>query len=126
MLEKTAQQSLLDMLVQIMPALQIVKDKAVGKNDVVTNSLYTIWDGAGKTASRKFLRPANIGRNDLSKMIAAGLIEEQGKYIKITDKGAQSLKVMILNDNTFALAKTASNGKTLGWFDKIKYEDYLS
>jgi len=126
MLDKTANQSLLDMLLQIMPNLQLVKDAPSNKNDAITNSLFSVWDSAGKTASRKFLRPTNMAKTELSKMVAAGLVEEQGNYIKITDKGAHSIKVLILNDNTFALEKKASTTNKLGWYDKIKYEDYLS
>lgn len=126
MINKTAQQSLLDMLLQIMPGLQQVKDNLHNKNDAVANYLFSAWDTAGKTASRKFLRPANLEKQEITKMVAAGLVEEQGKYIKITDKGASSLKVLILNDNTFALSKKASGNKNLGWYDKVKYENYLS
>jgi hypothetical protein len=33
---------------------------------------------------------------------------------------------MILNDNSFALEKTAGYNQFLGWYDKMKYENYLS
>lgn len=119
---KTAQQSLLDTLLQIMPSLQLAKnngDKRVDKK------LYDIWSIAKEATNRKVLKPANLANDEVKTMKAAGLIEEFGNYFKITDKGAQALKVMILNDNTFALSKKASNNKNLGWYDKIKHESYL-
>lgn len=125
-MEKTAQQSLLDILIQIMPALQDVKTRLVNRTDPANEALFSIWDGSDKTASRKFLKPSNIKSSDLKKMEAAGLVEDQGKYLKITEKGAQSIRVMILNDNTFALDKKSSNNKSLGWYERLKNENYLS
>lgn len=122
-MNKTAQQSLLDTLLQIMPTLKLVKndvDKRVDKN------LFDIWSMAKEATNRKVLKPANLQQDDIKKMTAAGLIEESGNYFRITEKGAQSLKVMILNDNSFALSKKASSSKSVGWFDKLKHESYLS
>lgn len=125
-MEKTAQQSLLDILIQIMPALQDVKSRLVNKKDPTNEALFSMWDGSGKTGNRKFLKPSNVASVDLKKMELAGLVEDQGKYLKITEKGAQAIKVMILNDNTFALDKKSSNGRSLGWYERLKNEDYLS
>lgn len=120
---KTAQQSLLDMLLQIMPALQQVKNN-LPKNNPLNNSLYQIWTNVGKTSSHKFPKPMNLASAEIKSMISAGLVEEHGKYIKITNKGVDSLKAMILNDNTFALEKKASSSKN-GWYQKLKNEAYL-
>jgi hypothetical protein len=125
-MNKTAQQSLLDILVQIMPALQDFKSKILNSKNPVNDSLFAMWEGSSKTSNRKFLKPKNIKSSEISKMELAGLIEDQGQYIKVTEKGAQTIKTMILNDNSFALDKKASSYKKLGWYDKIKYEDYLS
>lgn len=125
-MEKTAQQSLLDILIQIMPALQDVKSRLINKKDPNNETLFSIWDGSGKTSSRKVLKPTNVASSDFKKMEAAGLVEDQGKYIKITEKGAQAIKVMILNDNSFALDKKASKNRYLGWYERIKNENYLS
>jgi hypothetical protein len=122
---KTAQQSLLDMLLQIMPALQQVKNN-LPLNDATASRLYQIWQNAGKTNAHKFEKPMNIASNEISKMIAAGLIEEQGKYIKITAKGVNSLKVLILNDDSFALSKKASDNLSVGWYERLKQNAYLS
>jgi hypothetical protein len=59
-------------------------------------------------------------------METAGLVQDEGKYVKITEKGAEAIKVIILNDNTFALEKKASKGNDLGWYQRLKHEDYLS
>jgi len=125
-MKKTAQQSLLDILIQIMPALQDVKSRLINKKDLNNEALFSMWDGGEKTSNRKFLKPSNIASTDLKKMETAGLVEDQGKYLKITEKGAQAIKVMILNDNTFALDKKASNFRSLGWYERLKNEDYLS
>jgi hypothetical protein len=91
-MKKTAQQSLLDMLLQIMPALQNVKNNNLGKNDKTGDFLYSLWNNSGKTANRKFEKPSNLPNADITKMISAGLIEEHGKYIKITEKAQPHLR----------------------------------
>ena len=125
-MEKTAQQSLLDILIQIMPALQDVRSRIINRKDPANKALYSIWDGSGKTANRKFVKPANLKSSDIKKLEAAGLVEDQGSHLKITEKGAQSIKVMILNDDTFALAKKSSNDNRMNWYKRLKNENYLS
>lgn len=122
---KTAQQSLIDILIQIMPALQDVKSRLINRKDPNNEALFAIWDGSNKVASRKFVKPTNIPSSDLKKMESAGLLEDQGKYIKITEKGAQAIKVMILDDNSFALSKKSSSNKKLGWYERVKNDNYL-
>jgi hypothetical protein len=121
-MEKTAQQSLIDVLIQIMPALQDVRARLVGKNDPVANHLYSMWSGSEKVANRRFPRPSNLDPKTLKKIIEAGYVEEQGNHLKITEKGAQTLKVLILNDNTFELSKKAS-ADISGWYKRLKNEE---
>mgnify|MGYP001164700819 CR=1 FL=1 len=124
-MNKTAQQSLFDILVQIMPALQDVRMRMLKKDDPNHKTLLSMWENAGNTNQRKFVKPANINPLEIKGLEIAGLIEDQGKYIKVTEKGAETIKVMILNDNTFALSKKSSTGKT-GWYHRLKNENYLS
>jgi CTP-dependent riboflavin kinase len=123
-MKKTAQQSLLDTLLQIMPNLQLYKDDQKNKK-IANDHLYSIWSQASKMLDRKVVKPKNLDDAAVAQMKSAGYIEEHGNYIKITEKGAQALKISILNDNTFALNKKASTN-TLGWYDKLKHENYLS
>lgn len=109
-----------------MPALQDVRSRIINRKDPANEALYSIWDGSGKTANRKFLKPSNLKSSDVKKMEAAGLVEDQGNYLKITEKGAQSIKVMILNDDTFALSKKSSNNIKPNWYKRLKDENYLS
>jgi len=125
-MNKTAQQSLIDILIQIMPALQDVKARLLNKNDPNHATLLAAWDGAESADNRKFIKPSNLSASEIRKLETAGLVQDQGKYIKITEKGAEAIKVMILNDNTFALSKKASAPAKMGWYEKLKYEDYLS
>lgn len=125
-MEKTAQQSLIDILLQIMPALQDARSRMVDKNDPSKISLFSMWDGSNKLSSRKIVKPSNLSATEIKKMESAGLVQDEGKYIKITEKGAEAIKVMILNDNTFALSKKASSSSKLGWYQKLKNEDFLS
>jgi hypothetical protein len=55
-----------------------------------------------------------------------GIVEDQGKYLKVTEKGAQALKVMILNDDSFALEKKASKEELVGWYLRVKNADLTS
>jgi predicted transcriptional regulator len=124
-MEKTAQQSLIDILIQIMPALQDVRARMVNKSDVAANQLYSMWSGNNKIANRKILKPANLEATNLKKMLEAGYVEDQGKYLKITEKGAQTLKVLILNDNVFEMSKKSSADRS-GWYLRLKNEDLAS
>ena len=109
-----------------MPGLQLAKENITSKNDSTNKKLYDIWSLAKHAKNRKIAKPTNVDVNEMKKMISAGLIKEDGLYLEITEKGAQSLKVMILDDNTFSLAKKAStNHRSMGWYDKIKYEDSI-
>jgi DNA topoisomerase IA len=123
-MNKSANQSLLDILLQIMPSLQNIQS-SLPKNDATSKSFYDIWQKIGKTDNRKFAKPATCDSGTIKTLVTAGYIEDQGKYIKITDKGAQSLKVMILNDDYFALSKKASTNKIIGWYRNLKNHDFF-
>lgn len=123
-MKKSANQSLLDVLLQIMPSLQNLQSN-LPKNDAASKSFYDIWQKIGKTDNRKFVKPATCDSNTIKTLVTAGFIEDQGRYIKITDKGAHSLRVMILDDNSFALEKKASSQKILGWYNNLKNHDFL-
>ncbi len=125
-MKKMSQQSLLDVLIQIMPALQDLRLRTIKKDDPNNNILLSMWENSKDTAQRKFAKPLNISKDQLNGLRESGLIEEQGNYIKITEKGAQAIKVMILNDNSFALSKKASSNYSLGWYSRLKNENYLS
>jgi hypothetical protein len=122
-MQKTAQQSLIDILIQIMPALQDARARLVNRGDGVNKQLYSMWSDTGKLSNRKFLKPANLASGELKKMVESGLVEDQGKYLKVTEKGAQALKVMILNDDSFALEKRASKEEITGWYLRVKNAD---
>lgn len=121
-----SQQSLLDVLIQIMPALQDLRLRTIKKDDPNNNILLSMWENSKDTSQRKFAKPSNISKDQINGLRESGLIEEQGNYIKITEKGAQAIKVMILNDNSFALSKKASGNDPLGWYSRLKNENYLS
>lgn len=125
-MQKTAQQSLIDILIQIMPALQDVRSRMLKKDDPTNLTLLAMWEKSDNAERRKVIKPANVSSKEIKQLESAGLIEDQGKYIKITEKGAETIKVMILNDNTFALSKKASSFVKPGWYQKLKNEDYLS
>lgn len=124
-MKKTAQQSLIDVLIQIMPALQDVRHRLLNRNDGLNKKLYAMWSEVESASNRKFAKPSNIDSLEISKMVQAGLIEDQGKYLKFTEKGAQAIKVMILDDNSFALSKKASNNTATGWYLRLKNEDII-
>jgi len=125
-MQKTAQQSLIDILIQIMPALQDARARLVNRGDGINKQLYSMWSDTEKFSNRKFLKPANLASGELKKMVESGLVEDQGKYLKVTEKGAQALKVMILNDDSFALEKKASKEEVVGWYLRVKNADLTS
>jgi hypothetical protein len=102
MLNKTAQQSLLDMLFQIMPEL---RDKMTAPAGVRTNNkaakvLYTIWSKeANRISANRFRCPKAVMTNDKKLLESEGLVTASGDQLTITSKGGEVIKQMILGDN---------------------------
>ncbi len=117
-----SQQSIWDSLVDIIPLLNKSK---VQKSLEDGNALYDIWNSFSKTSNMKFSKPANCDNNQIKKLEKSGLIADYGNEIKITEKGANLIKVMILNDKTSTLDKKSSNLSRIGWYKRIKNETYF-
>jgi hypothetical protein len=102
-------QSLLDYLLQVMPELKDQKFKLMirpqGK-DPNAKSLYGLWsDAANKIGERKFRRPPTMSDKDVKSLESSGMIEIQGKDLKVTSHGVLVLRKMILDDDAFHLGK---------------------
>jgi hypothetical protein len=106
MIIKTAQQSLLDLLMRMMPELQdgkggpmvfMVRKPTVNKKAV--KALMSIWKDDENTISyRKFKRPDDISRAELDLLVTEKLIHEVGNELEVTAKGVEIIKTTILGD----------------------------
>lgn len=120
MMKKTAQQSLLDLLLRMMPELQdgkggpmvfMIKKPTVNKKAV--KALMSMWkDEDAALAYRKFKRPADISKEEVDMMVAEKLVREIGNEIEITVKGVEIIKTTILGDERSAFE---DDGKALDY-----------
>lgn len=109
-MNKEAQMSLIDFLQDAIPELQhftlLVKKNPA--SDTNAQKLYSIWSDMGnKVADRKFLRPPSMTQSELTKLESSGLVEIHGKYLKVTAKGADAIKSMILHSEKSSFNKSS-------------------
>lgn len=111
MMKKTAQQSLLDLFLRLMPDLQDGKGgpmvfmfpKKSTVNKQAVKKLMALWKDEGAALTyRKFKRPDDISRTDIDLMIAEGLVKDHGSEIEVTAKGVEIIKTTILGDERSA------------------------
>lgn len=99
---KHAQQSLIDMLFQVMPELRgklTIPGTAKTSNEAA-KSLYSIWQQETRLlADNKFKKPETLGRSEQRMLEQEGLILSSGDSLTITKKGSEVLKQMILGDD---------------------------
>jgi hypothetical protein len=136
-MDKQSQTSLIDFLRDMVPELQhftfLVRPDPV--SDPNAKALYEVWsDVENKIADRKFVRPPTMSQSQIAKLESSGLVEIQGKYLKVTSKGAEAIKSIILQTEKSAFNKSASQNIKLikeasrknvevyknNWYSRIK------
>jgi len=111
-MNKQAQTSLLDFLMDAMPELgdMRIMINPSSSNNPTAQTLYSMWsDMENKISDRKFSRPPKLSQAEVSKMESSGFVEVQGKYLKVTTKGANAIKEIILNTEKSSFEKSASS-----------------
>lgn len=129
-------QSIMDYLMLVikdMPGMENLKIHVRRRDtDPMAKKLYSLWrDSSNKISGRKLRRPLDLSDDDLKKMESSGIIQIQGKDLKVTAKGEKILLQMILDDDDFALKKAEENSlikmaaskKPLNWYARIKNEN---
>lgn len=112
---KEAQQSLLDYLQTVMPELQdlTIVVKKSPQDSPEAEALYDLWsDVESKVTARQFVRPPSLSQSVIDRLEHSGLVQSQGKYLKVTSKGADTIKHMILHKEKSIFNKSAKS-KTL-------------
>ena len=110
MIHKKAQTSLLDFLMDVMPDMQnlTLVINPGSRKDPNAETLYNIWsDIENKVADRKFVRPATLSSREVGNLESAGLVQSNGKYLRVTSKGVKAIRQMILNSEQSAFEKSA-------------------
>ena len=135
MKKKSQYSSTLDFLLN---NLYLVKGKSYGHSKSA-DSLFSIWKNSSlKISNNIFNKPSNIKDEDLENMKNEGLIEIIGNKIKITAKGSDVIKVMVLGDdksifeknkkqvtyseakeNVKKTSKSKRKKKTSNWLDSL-------
>lgn len=79
----------------------------VNPNSVKT--LYSIWDNEkNKIEKNIFRKPTHLGSMQLKQLESEGLIESMGDKIKVTSKGENIIKIMVLGDDNSIFDKSGS------------------
>lgn len=110
-----SQQSLLDFLTDVMPDFRNLTIMVSGDptSDPKAKDLFNLWsDCESKISSRKFRRPPSMSQSTVDGLEKSKFIEVQGNSIKITDKGAETIKKIILHSEDSTFNKTADKVKT--------------
>tara|TARA_B100000614_G_scaffold262903_1_gene299896 strand:- start:69176 stop:69685 length:510 start_codon:yes stop_codon:yes gene_type:complete len=104
---KEAQQSLFDFLVDLMPDLQITRIRQGPSAE--EKKLFSVWsDTANKITGKKFHRPPTMSEVEVAKLENAGLIQVQGRSLRVTDKGAKAIQQIILSEEKSVFEKSSS------------------
>lgn len=97
---KESQSTLYDYLLQIMPDVNFRDIRRFLPNNTAAKKLFSLWkDEKNKADNKTLKRPFTVSRDDVELMQREGLIKSEGENIKITSKGAEVLKTMILGDD---------------------------
>lgn len=100
-MRKYSQYSVWDSLLSVIPEF---KNNIINKNGdyvdpIAAQSLYNIWrTGAQKNKKNTYRKPPTVGQEEINRMKNSGLVKSFGDQIEITEKGANTLKIMILGD----------------------------
>ncbi len=102
-MKKTAQSSLLDLLVRLMPEwkneITVIRTRRQPINQKAAKALYSMWSNTkNKLSERKFKKPREISAEELNAMEDEKLIIRKGDEIEVTAKGVDIIKTMVLGD----------------------------
>ncbi|MFW6172829.1 MAG: hypothetical protein ACOC5T_03720 [Elusimicrobiota bacterium] len=134
MIKKFQQQSLVDFLLDIMPGLGNIKRDNIVEHGTA-EALFDVWKNSNNKVSNKiYKKPNTISDNMLDKMKKEGLVKQMGDKLRITQKGSEIIKTMILGDDrssfdgddNITLREASSNIKSLkrNNFDKKIKKDW--
>jgi hypothetical protein len=105
-MKRTAQnQSILDLLVRIMPdwknrVVEFRQSPRFLSQGPAAKSLFALWkDETNKKDGRILKRPNHISASDVKQMADAGLVKDLGNEIEITKMGSDVIQTMILGDD---------------------------
>lgn len=108
--------SLLDYILDVMPELEVIhlrRTRGLGVNNAAAKKLFALWkDEKNKDAQFLLRRPTTISAADVDLMQREGLVKNEGDKLKITSKGAEIIKTMILGNDKSAFE---DDGKILDY-----------
>lgn len=102
-MNKTAQQSLLDLIIDQMPDsgdmmfIRLAPDAGPSEGET---TLYEAWLDSPEASEGKIKRPASLHRQEIDSMVREGLVRELGDCLELTSKGTKILTKLILKDDT--------------------------
>jgi hypothetical protein len=99
MMRKTSQ-SIYDTLIRIMPELQDrLQSHASYVDPIAAKSLFSIWKSGHKVGDREYRKPVTMGHEEIRRMKDAGLVNQIGDKLSVTNKGEKVIRVMVLGDD---------------------------
>ena len=106
----------------IIPGL---KNQSFSKDHM--NAMYEIWKNKDNILDNKRVKKSSItNNNSIKNLLSNGYIEDSGSFYKVTEKGSNAIKKMILSDekSTFenSMKRTSSvlNLSNSGWYSFYK------
>lgn len=94
-------QSIADYLVRLMPGIEVRFRPSKDMVDpLAAKTLFSLWKNeSNKIAENTYRRPTTMADHQVDAMTKANLAKQIGNKIKITEKGANVLRVMLLGDD---------------------------
>jgi len=98
--KKFQQQSLVDVLLDIMPELSRTRLRSTTRELGAAEALFNLWkNSSNKVSDQVYKKTKDLAESSLNEMQNAGLIKQIGDRLKITSKGSEIIKTMILGDD---------------------------
>jgi len=109
-MKKQQQISILDLILEQMPQLQIELNRQNTIAEASARDLYAVWrEEKNKVSSKIYNKPKTLSSERLDDLQKQGLIRLVGDKVEITSKGSEIIKTMILGNDKSALEKGGSD-----------------
>lgn len=101
-MQKSAQTSLLDLLVRLMPEwkdeITVIRTRRRPVDHKAAKALYSIWLNAKNKLSEREFKASDCSDDEVKVMESEGLVKQKGDKIEVTAKGVEVIKTMLLGD----------------------------
>lgn len=97
-----------DEILNIIPLIQPSLLHSIIDNGNDKELLRKVWSNSKSIGDLQFETPTNIASQEISSLVAKGLVEGSGRIFSLTQRGVRLLRESILNDEKSTFTKKAS------------------